>query len=172
MGEYSRHLGSGVICGYCGDHKVGAEVRKLQAISLSDMGYLDDTEIPIDPSRDIKDQVWEFLKDRLPESYDAVQCPMCEAITPADYDDIVDAELWECTECNGAHESEKDAEICCDYQRRRLVEQANYTRDRIEEARRLLERNGYQVGGAPQPQRPVSSTNSTLQNVTYNPYGL
>lgn len=154
---HAKYLGEGVVCGYCGEHKLGAELKTVRMISLEDV-YFDETEIVVDPMKTPKDQVWEAIKDNIPEPYDAIQCPMCgETVDPDWGEDIHGGELWECTDCNEVSGSEDEAEACCEYARRYAVHNQQRNQQQIEEARRLLESQGFSV------HRPMtSSTNSTI----------
>jgi hypothetical protein len=62
-----------------------------------------------------------------------------------------------CTDCETVSATEEDAERCCEYSRRYAKENERYSQQKIEEAQRLLEKNGYSVsrfsssGYAPAP---------------------
>ena len=145
MGEHSKYLGMGVSCTYCGEHKLGVETATVKVISLEDV-YFDEVEAVVDPLKPLKDQIWEAIKDSIPEPYDAIKCPMCgECVDPGWNSDIVSGELWECTDCNEVSSTEEDAEECCYYNRRYAKENERYAQQQVEEARRLLESQGFSV---------------------------
>lgn len=150
MSEHAKFLGEGVSCAFCGEHQLGATAETVTMLSLEDF-YLDETEFVIDPLKTIKDQLWPTIERNIPETYEAIQCPMCgETVDPEWNSEIVVGTLWECTDCNEVHDNENDAEECCSYQRQFAVQRVQQQQSNIMNARMLLEQEGYIVVPAQQ----------------------
>jgi hypothetical protein len=150
MNTHVRHLGRGTLCGYCGETSEGEEAKAAKAIVFSDL-YFDEEVMVLDPLKSADEQILAFAKEHFPEPEDVIQCPKCGETSLADdeYADIVTGELFQCTDCEEVHPTADDAEACCSYQRDYNERNKEYVaRERarmVEDAKRLLADEGYQV---------------------------
>jgi hypothetical protein len=156
MGEFSKHLGQGTLCSYCGEHELGAVAKTVKVINFEDW-YPEEGQFVVDPSQPLEAQLMEYIRKSGPDPEDCVQCPMCKEVADPDYGDIVTGDLWECVTCEEIHTDADEAEACCKYQREYNDRHSMYAareRDRmIEEAKNLLMEEGFLVG-PPQPAQP------------------
>lgn len=147
MGEHSRHLGRGFYCAYCGEAKVGEEAKTVRVIDMSDSYY--DDPIVLDPNKSVDEQILAWAKAQLPQPSDQIKCPACGETCDPEWGDLVNDELWQCTDCEEICVGEDDAEACCSYNRRYVKQNQEYAaRHRaqaIEDAQNLLRNEGFHV---------------------------
>ena len=145
MGEHSKALGPGAYCAYCGEDGTGKTVEKKKVLNFEDW-YPDEGQLELDSARPYEQQLVEYMKKHGPEAEELMVCPMCGDAAPEEYGEILNVDqLWMCTDCETVSATEEDAERCCEYSRRYAKESERYSQQRVEEARRLLESQGFSV---------------------------
>lgn len=155
MGDFSRHLGRGTRCAYCGEHELGVEAKAVTVVSFEDW-YPDEGELVLDPDKPAELQIVEYLKKHGPDPTEVVQCPMCGETAEPEYGDITSGEMWQCVTCEDVYEDKDEADGCCEYTRKHEERHREYAaRERarlIEEAKNLLAEEGFLLNPPQQAQ--------------------